>query len=246
MMLLLSLPIAEESRVDYDVTVFDYPGPVDGLGCDTRDLVLIRESITRAQVDPFGCAVVAGDWYSLYDGVSTDQPGELQIDHVVALKEAWDSGASAWPAAQLSAYANDLVDERTLRAVTTSSNQSKGSSDPAEWLPPDSAARCEYLADWVSVKVRWGLSVDQREFDALAVEAPSCDSFDLVPIEPPPVVPVVPFVSIPNATSPPADVYYANCDEARAAGAAPISKGQPGYRPGLDGDKDGTACDPKP
>jgi hypothetical protein len=49
-----------------------------------------------AQVDPFGCAVVAGDWFSPYDGLTWFDPAELQIDHVVLLKEAWDSGAWNW------------------------------------------------------------------------------------------------------------------------------------------------------
>ncbi len=243
LVLLQSIRIVEETNVDYDVTMFGYPGPVDGLGCDTRDLVLIRESITLAQVDSVGCAVVAGDWRSLYDGLTTDQPGDLQVDHVVALKEAWDSGASEWPAAQLTAYANDLVDERTLRAVTTSSNQSKGSSDPTEWLPPDLAARCEYLADWVSVKARWGLSIDRREYDAVANAAASCADLAVAPIGPPPVGSIIPFASVPLGTTGVADVYYANCDEARQAGAAPIRQGEPGYRRALDGDEDGTACD---
>ena len=76
--------------------------------------VLHFESSTLAQVDPSGCTVVQGDWVSPYDGLVTTNPGDLQIDHVVALKEAWDSGAWAWNASALVAYGNDLSDSRGL------------------------------------------------------------------------------------------------------------------------------------
>jgi hypothetical protein len=107
----------------------------DGDRCDTREEVLIAESRTPAQVDPYGCKVVAGDWSSIYDGVSTDQPGDLDIDHVVALAEASDSGAAAWDAARRRAFANDLDEPAALIAVTASSNRSKSDEDPAEWQP---------------------------------------------------------------------------------------------------------------
>jgi hypothetical protein len=61
---------------------------------------------------------------------------EYQIDHVVALKEAWDSGAWGWEAERRSAFGNDLEDVRSLRAVTGSVNQSKSAADPSNWIPP--------------------------------------------------------------------------------------------------------------
>ena len=136
-------------------------------GCDTRQQVLIRNSITPAQVDPFGCAVVAGDWYSPYDGATWTSPADLDIDHVVALSEAWDSGAYAWDTQRRTNYANDLSDQRSLIAVTSSVNASKGDSDPAGWLPLNNADICRYIGAWISIKARWNLTIDAVEKSTL-------------------------------------------------------------------------------
>ena len=151
--------------------VFDralFPHWITGTnGCDTRQTVLIRDSITPAQVDPFGCGIVTGDWYSPYDGATTTNPGDLDIDHVVALAEAWDSGAYAWDTQRRTNYANDLTDRRSLIAVTASVNASKGDRDPANWLPPNMADTCTYIGNWISIKARWNLTIDATEAAAL-------------------------------------------------------------------------------
>ncbi len=108
------ITVENEHPAGYVRDLFGYPADLDGDGCDTRAEVLQIESITPAQVDPFGCTVVQGDWISVYDEMATTSPGELEIDHVVALKEAWDSGAWNWNAGSLVAYANDLSDPRAL------------------------------------------------------------------------------------------------------------------------------------
>ena len=72
----------------------------------------------------------------------------MQIDHVVALNEAWDSGAWAWGPDRLTAYGNDLDDPRSLRAVTGAVNNDKGDKDPSNWLPPDPADRVH--ATWLT------------------------------------------------------------------------------------------------
>ena len=238
--------VENEHPAGYNRDLFGYPADLDGDQCDTRSEVLQRDSITSAQVDPYGCTVVAGDWVSAYDGLAFTSPGDLEIDHVVPLKEAWDSGAWAWTAETRIAYANDLSDIRTLRAVSVSSNRSKSDRDPSNWLPPDPNDVCTYITDWVSVKVRWGLSMDSSESGRInnllgdqclgSVIAPSSPVIVLTaPVPAPPgVVPV---------TEPTAGVYYANCTAARAAGAAPLHLGEPGYRSALDRDKDGVACE---
>lgn len=89
----------------------------------------------------------------------------MDIDHLVPLQEAWQSGAWQWTAEQRKAYANDLGYLHSLEAVTDSVNQSKGAQDPTTWMP--TLEQCRYAIDWVSVKWRWNLSVDNNEFTAL-------------------------------------------------------------------------------
>jgi hypothetical protein len=166
--LLATVVVENEHPNGYVRTLFEHWVDLDGNGCDTRAEVLARDSSTPVQRDSFRCHVIAGDWLSPYDGLVTDDPATIDIDHVVPLKEAWESGAWEWTPTARKLYANDLTDDRTLRAVSATSNRAKGDQDPAEWLPPLSAYRCRYLADWVAIKARWGLSVDSKEKSAIA------------------------------------------------------------------------------
>ena len=172
---LAKVKIAPEYTTGYDRELFPHWKDLDGDGCDTRKEVLIRDSRTTAVVGS-SCTVVSGTWYSPYDGVTWTEPSQLQIDHVVALSEAWKSGAYAWTTQQRTNYANDLTDSRTLLAVTGSVNQSKSDKDPTEWLPPLAAHRCTYLADWVLVKVRWSLTMDEAEHAAVRSALAGCGS----------------------------------------------------------------------
>jgi hypothetical protein len=150
------------------------------------------------------------------------------------------------------AFANDLTDERTLIAVSASSNRSKSDRDPSNWLPPISADLCRFLGDWVSIKVRWNLTMDQSEHGRIRnLLTDECPGLRVR-------TPSAPPVDLPDPSGPGdsgdttttadgggggGDAYYANCTEARAAGAAPILRGEPGYRSGLDRDDDGVACE---
>lgn len=136
----------------------------NGDGCDTRQAVLISESQIRVDREP-NCDVNGGMWFSVYDGVSWYHPSDVDVDHVVALKEAWVSGARNWGRAKRRDFANDLEFRPSLRAVTDNVNQSKGDRDPAEWLP--TRARCSYAINWVQVKYRWRLKANGAELDAL-------------------------------------------------------------------------------
>jgi hypothetical protein len=106
---------------------------------------------------------VPGLWYSVYDGVWLDHARQLQVDHVVALKEAWDSGAREWDPSHHVAFGNDLSSPHTLIAVSSSSNQDKGDADPSNWLPSNENDVCRYIAAWVVIKVAWELSMDPSE-----------------------------------------------------------------------------------
>ena len=160
---LSAVPVQDEYRLGYSRDLFPHWLDVDGDGCNAREQVLKRDSVTLPQVDPINCYVVAGDWVSPYDGRTVRDRTQVDIDHVVALKEAWDSGAWAWSAAQRAAFANDTSDRRTLVAVSASSNRSKSDKDPSNWLPTRSSYVCTYLGNWVAVKARWGLSMDRSE-----------------------------------------------------------------------------------
>ena len=133
----------------------------DGDGCDTRCEVLEAERRTDLPGLP------GGGWLSTYDGYSTDDSTELDVDHVVALGEAWRSGADTWDATRRRNFANDLDEPDALIAVTVSTNRSKSDRDPALWQPPNRAAWCEFGLGWVRVKIRWGLTADEAEVRAL-------------------------------------------------------------------------------
>ncbi len=131
-------------------------------GCNTRERVLIEESLVPPTVDD-RCRSSGGRWRSVYDGVVTTDPADLQVDHLVPLADAWRSGAHAWTDERRLAFANDLDDPGALVAVTGSSNASKSDSSPDEWLPPDRASWCAYATDWVDAKVRWQLTATPAE-----------------------------------------------------------------------------------
>ncbi|WP_435792378.1 HNH endonuclease family protein [Actinacidiphila glaucinigra] len=174
-----ALPVIGEDRLGYERTAFRHWIDADRDRCSTRSEVLLTEAVTPPAVGA-GCALTGGRWYSYYDATYVDGPSGLDIDHVVPLAEAWDSGASQWTPAQRQAYANDLDEPRALVAVTARSNRSKSDKDVAEWLPPHAAARCGYLVDWVTVKTRWHLAVDDIERDALVREAAVCPDLPIV------------------------------------------------------------------
>ena len=161
---LATIPVQNEFSSSYSRESFPHWLDVDGDGCNAREQVLRRDSITLPQVDPYNCYVVAGDWFSPYDGKTIRDRTQVDIDHVVALKEAWDSGAWSWSAALRTAFANDTSDSRSLVAASASSNRAKSDKDPSNWLPSRSSYVCTYLGNWISIKARWGLSMDRSEY----------------------------------------------------------------------------------
>jgi hypothetical protein len=165
--LLAILPIAAEDRTGYERSLFRLWIDADGDGCNTRKEVLLRDAVTPPTIGA-KCFLAGGEWFSVYDGLTFTDATLLDIDHVVPLAEAWDSGASAWSAARRKAYANDLGLPWGLLAVSASSNRGKGDRDPADWLPPRTEFLCEYLGDWVSIKARWSLTLDESEEQAIA------------------------------------------------------------------------------
>ena len=143
---------------------------VDRNGCDTRNDILNRDLAHRQwRAGTHDCVVVAGDLTSPYSGDHIEfakaDASKVQIDHVVALGDAWQAGAAAWEDDRRRRFANDPLN---LLAVDGRSNQAKGDDDASEWLPARRQSRCAYVARQVAVKAKWDLTVTRAEHDAMA------------------------------------------------------------------------------
>jgi hypothetical protein len=171
--LLSQLSIAAEHPSGYARSLFPLWVDADHDGCNTRYEVLIAEAVTAPHVGA-ACALSGGRWVSKYDGVSTGDPSSLDIDHLVPLAEAWQSGAWRWNTATRTRYANDLGYGPDLVAVTAHSNRSKGDQEPQTWLPSRASFDCTYLAWWVAVKWRWRLKIDSSEKTFLTGHLRAC------------------------------------------------------------------------
>jgi Excalibur calcium-binding domain/Protein of unknown function (DUF1524) len=224
-------------------------------GCDTRNDIL-RRDLTDITLKPntSGCVVATGKLADPYTATlitfvrGAGTSSAVQIDHVVALGDAWQKGAQRLTLQRRTDFANDPLN---LLAVSGAANQQKGDGDAATWLPPNKSYRCAYVARQIGVKKKYALWVTAAEQAAMQRILSTCPG-KRVPTEGQPPPRVQPTATKPSAatSAPPAppassggDVYYANCAAVRAAGKAPLYRGQPGYRPGLDRDGDGIACE---
>jgi hypothetical protein len=169
----VNLRIEPEDRSGYDRDLFDHWIDADGDGCDTRRAALIEESITPVQVGA-GCNITGGTWVSIYDGFTSTNPSDFDVDHVVPLSEAWASGASTWDDNMRRDFANDLSFSDTLIVVSASSNRSKSDGDPARWMPPNATFHCDYIAVWLQIKSQWDLSADEAEARAIESVLAGC------------------------------------------------------------------------
>jgi hypothetical protein len=169
------LPAGTESRDGYSRDRFRHwnTGADPDDGCNTRAEVLIAEAL-EAPTTGAGCRLSGGLWFSYYDTTWVTTASGLDIDHMVPLAEAWDSGASAWTAQRREAYANDQGAAASLVAVTARSNRSKAEQDPAQWLPPATDTHCRYAAEWTATKLRWNLTADTTELNTLHNLAGAC------------------------------------------------------------------------
>lgn len=169
---LAELPEATEDPTGFRPAAFPHwnTGLDAADGCDTRSEVLLAEAVDAPGTGA-DCALTGGRWTSYYDGQSVTDPTTLRVDHLVPLAEAWESGASGWTQERRERFANDQGATATLVAVTARSQRAKGDRDPAEWVPSDAGQYCRYVGEWISTKLRWGLSVDKDEMEALKLFA---------------------------------------------------------------------------
>ena len=151
---------------------------VDHNGCDTRNDML-RRDLTAVALRPGtrDCVVLSGVLADPYTAAAINflrgnaTSTAVQIDHVVALSDAWQKGAQQLSPAQRLSFANDPLN---LLAVDGPANQSKSDGDAATWLPPNKSYRCNYVARQISVKSSYGLWVTQAEHDAMARVLSNC------------------------------------------------------------------------
>ena len=167
-------PTTPTSGMPYDRKLYGGWVDADGDCQDTRQEVLIAESLVPVTLDARGCKVLAGRWYDPFTGRYFTNPRKLDIDHFVPLAEVHRSGGTDWAPGKRVQYANDLNDPKTLIAVSASANRSKGAKDPADWLPPNKAFHCRYVRLWIAIKQRWGCRMDRREETAVRAVLDRC------------------------------------------------------------------------
>jgi hypothetical protein len=140
-------------------------------GCDTRNRILQRDLLSYTLRSGSSCIVETGVLQDPFTGTAISfergvvKSQEVQIDHVVALSDAWQKGAQQLTTYQRFLFYNDPLN---LLAVAGWANAQKGDSDAASWLPPNRGFRCEYVARQISVKLKYQLWVTQAEADAMA------------------------------------------------------------------------------
>lgn len=246
---------------------------VDHNGCDTRNDILDRDLDQVAYRDNTqNCVVITGVLNDPYTATEINfQRGQdtstaVQIDHVVALADAWQKGAQQISEEQRRMFANDPLN---LLAADGPTNQQKSASDAASWLPANRAFRCDYVSRQIAVKHRYDLWVTAAEKNAMSEVLDTCPGQELpgddtvytitatstTTVEQPPVIPapvapleVQPAVVPPAAVAPvdPAgtDPQFPNCKQAIAAGYGNYIQGvNAEYDWYRDGDHDGINCE---
>ena len=242
-------PISEGIS-EYDRSDWKHWTDEDGDCQDARQEVLIAESLVPVTYKTDReCRVETGQWYGAFNGVYVDDPGDLDIDHLVPLKNAHLSGGWRWDAEMREAYANDLSDPDHLIAVTAGANRSKGAKGPEEWGPPDLEYWCQYATDWTEVKARWELTMTQYESDIVMDMLGTCEH--------PPDLEIWEALGTvvgehkPGPTETPEGLVYGSCEDVEAAGEERVLGNQGGGEGFLkemipsarDGDRDGIVCE---
>jgi hypothetical protein len=144
---------------------------------NTRARVLIRSSDTPVNFSANGCTVTGGQWHDPYSNRQYTQASDIQIDHVVPLKNSYVSGAWKWDTSKRCLYANFMSNEFHLLAVNGPDNMKKGDRTPEKFMPPNRAYSCSYLTIWLKIKLIWNLAMTPSEAHAISelVKQNQCD-----------------------------------------------------------------------
>ena len=202
--------------------------------------MLVRDLVAKVHVD--GCQIESGKLNDPYTAARItyvrDGASEIDIDHVVALGDAWQKGAQQWSYARRVTFANDPLN---LLSVDASANRQKSDGDAATWLPPNKRFRCRYVSRQVAVKTKYKAWVTRAEREAIARVLTTCPGQEL-PKSGRVRVRVIPIHTEPNRGG--EAETFENCDAVRAAGLAPLVRGDGTYgrNTHLDRDADGVAC----
>jgi hypothetical protein len=183
----IQLVVAADHTTGYNRALFKHWIDADNNGCDTRAEVLLEEATTTPKIGA-KCKLTGGKWLSAYDGKVVTNASQLDVDHLVPLAEAWRSGAWMWSDAEREIYANDLQNKRALIAVSASNNRTKGDKDPSKWLP--TKEKCKYIESWITVKLKYSLTADDKEASALSSLVTNCGigTLKVVPAAPTPTI----------------------------------------------------------
>lgn len=217
---------------------------IDHNGCDTRNDILNRDLTAKQHKNSRGCVVISGILNDPYTGKvinfmrGKDTSEQVQIDHVVALSDAWQSGAQEISAQERLQLAND---PENLLAVDGPANQQKSDSDAATWLPANASFRCSYVARQIRVKAKYHLWVKPAEKEAMINVLTPCAGAAAKPA--PDTSAPVPQVDTPPAQNPAPALAFQTCADARAAGYRNMHRGAPGYSEHLDSNGNGIACE---
>ncbi len=150
---------------------------------NTRAKILIRDSQVRVTfTNPQRCTVRGGEWFDDYTGDVFRKASDIQIDHMVPLKNSYISGGFAWPSQKRCLYANYLGFSEHLIPVSGIENQKKSDHTPAEYMPPAKSFRCRYLHNWLFIKLVWRLRLSAEEKFAIdrEVENSHCDQSEFL------------------------------------------------------------------
>lgn len=163
-------------RSGYDRQKFGSPwADTDGNSCSTRNDILQRD-LDEVRVGEDECVVDSGtlsvDPYTGERVEFTKGKSKVDIDHLVALSDAWEKGAGQWEPAKRIALANDPLN---LLAVEASANRQKGDADASDWLPENDSYRCEYVALQIAVKAKYELWVTPPEQRAMSAVLEGCE-----------------------------------------------------------------------
>lgn len=125
----------------------------------TRQRILIRDSLEDVIWDDENNVIVEGKWHCPYTDKIIMNPSNIDIDHIVTLKEAYEKGAAAWSYDKKVDFANY---EKNLLAVSAKSNRKKGSKHPKKWLPKNNTFREKYIEKWIKIKDKFNLRLRDK------------------------------------------------------------------------------------